>query len=171
MPKRFSQIKIFPALILCIACCFTCCKNEPAEITPGKKREMDSLSRTEQRRQADSMKKGNPLLIVPPDSEYTGDYTDKYESGVIKFRGFFRFGKRHGQWMSFYPDGVLWSELHYEKGLRHGPNITYYTNGKKRYEGFYRDDQQDSLWTYYDTSGVVVEKVRYARNKIVKRLP
>ena len=93
----------------------------------------DSLSRASQKRVTDSLKRKNPLLILPPDSVYTGDYLDRYPSGVIKFRGQFRFGQRHGQWLSFYPDGTMWSELHFDKGIRQGPNITYFGNGKKRY--------------------------------------
>jgi antitoxin component YwqK of YwqJK toxin-antitoxin module len=147
------------------------CKTEPKELTEVQKRERDSLSRVEQGKKADSIKGTNPLLIVPPDSEYTGDYQDKYENGIIKFKGFFRFGKRHGQWLSFYPSGLLWSEMSYDKGLRQGPNITYYKNGKKRYEGFYKKDEQDSVWTYYDTTEIIAEKVLYKNDKIVKRLP
>lgn len=131
----------------------------------------DSLSRMVQKTNADSMKKLNPLLIMPPDSNYTGEYTDKYPNGIIKFKGFYRFGKMHGQWMSFYPSGLAWSELHYDKGLRHGPNITYFTSGQKRYEGFYKDDRQDSTWSYFDTTGKLSEKVVFKNSKIVRKLP
>src|SRR5689334_10461554 len=98
----------------------------------------DSISKLMQRKYSDSLKQTNPLLIMPPDSTYTGDYIDKYPSGVVKFRGQFRFGKRHGAWLSFYPHGGPWSELHYDKGLREGANITYVENGNKLYEGFYK---------------------------------
>jgi antitoxin component YwqK of YwqJK toxin-antitoxin module len=130
----------------------------------------DSLSKVRQRTVADSMKKSNPLLILPPDSSYTGQYVDKYPSGITKFTGFFRFGERHGQWMSFYPNGGLWSEMHYDKGKRHGPNITYFENGKKRYEGFYRDDMQDSVWMYFDSTGKLAEKVLFKENRLVRKL-
>ena len=35
--------------------------------------------------------------LAPPDSDYTGDYFQKYENGVIKVRGSFRFGKKIGR--------------------------------------------------------------------------
>lgn len=152
----------------------TSCKNDVAEkkeLTPEERMVMDSLSKVEQRRRADSLKKKNPLLIMPPDSTYTGDYIDKYPNGIVKFRGFFRFGKRHGQWMSFFPTGLAWSEMHYDKGLRQGPNIAYYENGKKRYEGFYKNDQRDSVWTYYDSTGVVLERLQFRNDGMVKKLP
>lgn len=132
---------------------------------------LDSLSKVEQKRKADSLKKINPLLILPPDSNYTGDYTDKYPNGITKFKGFFRFGELHGQWMSFYPNGLMWSELHYDQGLRHGPNTTYFEDGKMRYTGFYKNDMKDSIWIFYDSLGNVAEKVRYEKNHIVKKLP
>lgn len=146
------------------------CKAEPKELTPEEIKQRDSISKTEQSRKVDSMKRKNPLLIAPPDSQYTGDYVDKYPGGVIKFKGFFRFGQRHGAWLSFYPNGIIWSEMHYDKGLRHGPNITYYESGKKRYEGFYKNDLQDSVWIYYDTSGVEAERFLYREDRIIRKL-
>jgi len=148
--------------------------------TPGKgdknlseaeKRSNDSVSRIEQRIKADSLRRTNPLLIIPPDSTYTGDYVDKYPNGITKFRGNFRFGEKHGQWMSFYPNGIAWSELHFDKGLRHGPNIAYYEDGKMRYSGFYKNDNKDSIWCYYDSLGVMVQKIVFKNDRFVKELP
>jgi hypothetical protein len=146
------------------------CGTGEKPLTPEEIKQRDSVSRAEQRRTADSLRKTNPLLIVPPDSQYTGEYVDKYPSGIIKFKGIFRFGERHGVWISFFPSGLMWSEMHYEKGLRHGPNTTYYENGKKRYEGFYKNDLQDSVWVYFDTSGVEIERLLYKNNRVIKKL-
>ena len=96
-----------------------CVQQEEKTLTEEEKRVNDSLSKIQQKLRSDSLKQKNPLLILPPDSDYTGTYVDKYPNGITKFRGFFRFGERHGQWMSFYPNGLLWSEMHYDKGLRH----------------------------------------------------
>ena len=76
------------------------CSNEKQEETPLSREEQiirDSLSLVNQKAKADSLKKLNPLLILPPDSNYSGDYIDKYDNGLVKFRGTFRFGERHGQ--------------------------------------------------------------------------
>jgi len=149
----------------------SCNNNGEKQLTEDEKHVMDSLSKVEQRKKADSMKQKNPLLIMPPDSNYTGDYVDKYPNGIVKFRGFFRFGKRHGQWMSFYPSGLIWSEMYYDKGLREGPNTTYFEDGKKRYEGFYKNDKRDSVWRYYDSTGTIAEKVLFKADRVVKKLP
>jgi hypothetical protein len=150
---------------------FTSCGNEPKKLTEAQKQKADSLSKVEQKTKVDSMKKKNPLLIMPPDSTYTGDYVDKYPSGITKFKGFFRFGQRHGQWLSFYPDGALWSEMHYDKGLKQGPNVTYYENKKMRYSGWYKNDQQDSLWLYYDTLGKLAKKAQFKNGRLQKEFP
>jgi antitoxin component YwqK of YwqJK toxin-antitoxin module len=160
------------SIIFFLALCFTACRNDTVETKHEDKKVLnDSLSKLEQRLKNDSLKKTNPLLILPPDSTYTGDYVDKYPTGIVKFKGFFRFGKKHGHWMSFYPTGELWSEAHYDKGLREGPNITYFENGKKRYTGFYRNDVRDSTWEYYETSGKLAKKVQFKNDKVVKELP
>lgn len=132
--------------------------------------QQDSVSKISQRLRSDSLRKSNPLLIVPPDSDYTGDYVDKYPSGVVKFRGQFRFGERHGHWLSFFPNGELWSEMHYDKGLREGPNNVYNEKGMMLYSGFYKNDRKDSIWTYYDSTGHVAQKLQYRADRIVKKM-
>ena len=158
-------------LIYCLAFCLMGCNSNEKEWSPAEKQLRDSLSKVAYKLKADSMKRKNPLLFMPPDSLYSGDYTDKYSSGIIKFRGYYRLGQPHGQWMSFYPTGLLWSEMHFDKGLRHGPNVTYHENGKIRYSGFYKNDQQDSIWSYYDSTGKLAQKVLFQKDKIVRKLP
>lgn len=148
---------------------FSCQFDDDKEMSESEKRSRDSVSRVEQRKRSDSLRKTNPLLIVPPDSTYTGDYLDKYPNGLVKFKGFYRFGQRHGMWLSFYPSGIAWSEMHYDKGLRHGPNITYYENGKIRYSGFYKFDKMDSLWNYYDSTGNIAEQVVFKDDQLIKK--
>ncbi|MGZ3932338.1 MAG: toxin-antitoxin system YwqK family antitoxin, partial [Bacteroidia bacterium] len=115
------------------------------------KKTQDSVIAAEKLAKHLEEKKKNIYLIEPPDTAYTGDYVDKYENGNTKFKGYFRFGKRHGQWLAFYPTGLLWSECFYDKGLRQGANNVYYENGEPRYKGWYKHDLRDSLWTFYNT--------------------
>jgi hypothetical protein len=180
-----EKINFRPLIILAmqkITCIFSfflilllvSCKNTTETETPEnelKKHINDSVSKQQQKIVVDSLKKKNPLLILPPDSNYTGDYIDKYANGIVKFKGNFRFGKRHGQWMSFYPSGLAWSEMHYDKGLRQGPNITYFENGKIRYAGCYKKDVRDSIWLYYDSIGRLAERVLFKNDRVFKKLP
>jgi antitoxin component YwqK of YwqJK toxin-antitoxin module len=167
--NNMRQSAIFSVLFF-TALFMLACKSE-TKISEDEQQRLDSLSRAEQRLRNDSLKKTNPLLILPPDSEYTGSYVDKYPGGITKFRGYYRFGQRHGQWVSFYPTGLPWSEMHYDKGLKQGPNIAYYENGKIRYTGFFKNDQQDSVWTYFDSTGSKAAVVLWKENKVLKNLP
>ncbi|MDI9341286.1 MAG: hypothetical protein QM534_12025 [Sediminibacterium sp.] len=106
-------------------------------------------------------KKKNPLIIIDPDSTYSGDFLERYDNGIVKYRGYYRFGKRHGQWVSFYPNGLQWSEMFYDKGQMSGSNTTFYTNGKIRYKGFYKNNLKDSLWEFYDTTGVLIQTSKF----------
>lgn len=160
-------VLIFLSLLIVVSCN----NKTEAEDPEINKRVTDSVSKVQQKKVVDSLKAKNPLLIMPPDSNYTGEYVDKYNTGITKFKGTYRFGKKHGQWISFYPTGIAWSELHFDKGLRHGPNLTYFENGKLRYTGMYKNDMRDSVWLYYDSTGIVLEKVLFKNDKVVNKLP
>ena len=144
--------------LICLAFFFSNCKGGAADAEKVKQDSLKSISK------ADSLKIANELnkyLITPPDPDYTGDYTDKYPNGVIKFTGFFRFGQRHGQWMAFYENGTKWSECFYDKGLKHGSTQVFYPNGNLTYSGWYKQDQKDSLWFWYDDKGKEVDRRAY----------
>lgn len=167
--KMFRYLILSSIFLFALASCNT--QEEKKELSRAEKLHLDSVSKEQQRRRADSLRKTNPLLIVPPDSTYTGDYIDKYPSGITKFRGNFRFGERHGKWMSFYPNGLLWSEMEYDKGIRQGLNNAYYPDGKVRYNGFYKNDLKDSVWSYFDSLGTPQKKLLFKSDRFVKELP
>lgn len=167
MQKTTRTIYFFTAAVLLLGSC----SNPNKELSAEEQAIADSISKVQQQQKVDSMKKKNPLLIMPPDSTYTGSYVDKYPNGINKFVGFYRLGQRHGQWMAFYPNGTQWSEMHYDKGLRQGPNIAYFEDGKVRFSGFYKNDKQDSVWSYYDSIGNLAERVLFKNDRVIKRLP
>lgn len=149
---------ITAVILVCVSFLFTNCGNG---VSNAEKLKQDSLKAISK---ADSLKITNELnkyLITPPDPDYTGDYIDKYPNGVIKFTGFFRFGKRHGQWMAFYENGIKWSECFYDNGLKQGATQVFYPNGNLTYAGWYKQDQKDSLWFWYDDKGKEVDRRAY----------
>jgi antitoxin component YwqK of YwqJK toxin-antitoxin module len=93
--------------------------------------------------------------MAPPDSSYSGDFFLKYDNGLMKVKGFFRFGKRHGMWYYYYPNGFVWSEGLFENGKMSGGSKVYYENGKMRYEGNYKNDLAVGAWNFYDTLGML----------------
>lgn len=98
---------------------------------------------------------------LPPSADYTGDHIVKYNNGITYIRGFFRFGKKHGKWASFFPSGELESETEYVNGIRSGKSIVWHQNGKIMYEGNYRNDSCVGEWLSYDTMGLIIEKKQY----------
>lgn len=107
----------------------------------------------------------NKYAISPPDTDYTGDYVVKYPNGITQFQGFYRFGLRQGQWMTFYDNGEKWSETVYEKGKRQGQTNVYHTNGKLKITGWYKNDLRDSLWLFYDEQGKEIDRRAYKNDE------
>lgn len=150
------------ASLLCLFVMFAKCKNNNASgIETSKNDSLVALAKGDSQKIVNELSK---YLIVPPDTDYTGDYTDKYPNGVIKFTGFFRFGERHGEWMAFYENGLKWSDCFYDKGKKHGATTVYHPNGKLFYTGWYKNDLKDSLWLFYDTLGKEVDRRAYRDN-------
>ena len=154
--KKTSIILI--VILICFAFFFPNCKSCKSDVEKVKQDSLKAISNADSLKIATELKK---YLITPPDPDYTGDYIDKYPNGVIKFTGFFRFGQRHGQWMAFYENGLKWSECFYDKGLKHGSTQVFYSNGNLNYSGWYKQDQKDSLWFWYDEKGKEVDKRAY----------
>jgi antitoxin component YwqK of YwqJK toxin-antitoxin module len=155
-----------PLIVIFILPLFISCGGSPSE---EKKAKEDSIRSAEKLAKHLEEKKKNVYLIEPPDTSYTGDYVDKYENGNTKFKGSFRFGKRHGQWMAFYANGILWSECFYAKGLRQGANNVYFENGNPRYRGWYKKDMRDSVWVFYDEQGKIVRQAQFKDDEELKK--
>jgi len=82
-----------------------------------------------------------------------------HDNGAVKIRGKNFRGKRSGTWQSYYPSGYKWSETSFKDGIKQGPTTSYYSNGVMRYDGQYYDDERNGFWTFYDTLGMVVERI------------
>ncbi len=151
MKIQYFKISMLGLIVTCALLIVSCKSNTTSDEIDVKK---DSVATSKSNEQKLDIKSS----ISPPDPDYTGDYTDKYPSGVIKFSGFFRFGKRHGQWRAFYENGLMWSECFYDKGERSGASNVYFPNGKPQYKGWFKKDLRDSLWLFFDSTGVQVDK-------------
>jgi antitoxin component YwqK of YwqJK toxin-antitoxin module len=138
---------------------FHACKSDQKDISE------DTKAKTDPAKKEPAAKELGIGVFTPPDSTYTGDYFEKYPTGVIKVRGFFRFGKKSGKWMYFFPDGKLWSEAFFENDKMNGESNVYHRNGQLLYNGFYKMDKADSVWMFYDSTGKMVEKRDYNKLK------
>jgi hypothetical protein len=135
---------------------FVSCSSDPSENKDdSKKPDTIALFKTD----STAKKYNDPNL--PPSEEYTGDHIVKYDNGITRFRGFFRFGKKHGTWAAFFPTGELQSETEFDNGIRTGKVKVYYPNGKLMYDGFFKSDNRTGTWHTYDTTGKLIEEKKY----------
>jgi antitoxin component YwqK of YwqJK toxin-antitoxin module len=51
---------------------------------------------------------------------------------------------------------LQWSETTFKAGIKNGKTTTWYENGKKRYDGFYKNDLESGKWTYWNEAGELV---------------
>jgi antitoxin component YwqK of YwqJK toxin-antitoxin module len=151
-------MKIIGIACMALLISFNACKSDQKDITETTKPA------------ADSVKNENKTdlgigVFTPPDSAYSGDYFEKYPTGVIKVRGSFRFGKKNGKWMYFFPDGKLWSEAFFNNDKMNGESNVFHPNGQLMYSGHYKMDMADSVWMFYDSLGKLVETRDYNQPK------
>jgi len=98
---------------------------------------------------------------IPP--LWTGDYEKKWPNGVIMMKGEYKYGKRWGQWLSFYDTGKLWSEGLYKDGIRDGHSIVYYENGNKHFEGNYTNGIMTGKWKLFKEDGTLEQEKDYGK--------
>ena len=139
------EIIIKPLLSLTLIAVLFSCKNESKEETKKEPEQSQSLKKEEK---------------VLPDSIMQFQQT-KYPNGQVKTEGNMQNGLREGKWVSFYEDGMIWSETFFFKGLKDGATTTWYPNGIKRYTGQYKMEQQTGKWIYYDEKGKIAEEKVY----------
>ena len=84
-----------------------------------------------------------------------------YPNGQIKMEGNMQYGLREGKWVSFYENGMIWSETHFLKGQKNGPTTTWFPNGNKRYTGEFKNDNEFGTWIYYYENGKVAQEKTY----------
>lgn len=150
-----KKIVIISITLLIVGLFFTNCKNETDKKEEAIVKKEDTVNVVNLN--------ATSSPIAPPDKDYTGDYVDKYPNGVIRFTGFFRFGKRHGQWLAFYENGIKWSECYYDNDKKDGQSTVYFPNGNIQYTGWYKQDLQDSLWFFYDIDKKEIDRRAYRK--------
>ena len=66
--------------------------------------------------------------------------------------------EKHGKWQYFDRLGELEEERNYYRDMLYGEVILYYPNGKKRQQGYFKYDKQDSVYReWYETGNLKME--------------
>lgn len=105
---------------------------------------------------------GTPKVVGIYQNEKKTGEEKFYENGNKEMTGTYNENlEREGRWIYWYKNGNVWSECEYKKNLKHGKSTVYYENGKKRYEGSYRNDTTIGVWTFWNEKGEVVKEIKY----------
>ncbi len=165
---KYRNLNIVFIFILIVSI-FSCTSNQQAHNTDAD--ELIIKDSIQNKKENHSANENSVAYFIEPlkDSTYTGDAEEHYPNGIVKYKGFYRFGKRHGEWLYFYPNGNLWSQSIYNRGKLNGESNVYYPNGKLHYTAYYKNDSKDSVWTYYDSTGTVKMMEYYKAGKLVKQ--
>ena len=110
-----------------------------------------------------------------PTPDPTADWekvTEKYENGGVKFSGYqLEDGTRVGHWTQWYENGKKWYEGDYKDGEGHW--TFWYENGKKWYEGEFKNHQRNGIWMYWNEDGSIDHELSgiYKDHNKVAHLP
>jgi antitoxin component YwqK of YwqJK toxin-antitoxin module len=132
---------VFPLMVLIIAACSS--EQEEDEIVI----ETTFANDTTSTKVVESPP--NSIEIVPG-----GEHKEYHENGAMKIKGQYDMNsQRTGLWISFYDNGIKWSESYYVNGLQDGHSLTFYPNGQVRYLGEYKQGERIGEWKFYDEEG------------------
>ncbi len=92
-----------------------------------------------------------------------GKAVEYYKNGNVKTVSDFKAGILDGQVLNYDEQGNKTSLETYKNGVKQGPYKVWHLNGKLKLEGYFYEDEFDSLWRYYDAMGVVVGEGKFKR--------
>lgn len=74
--------------------------------------------------------------------------------------------RAHGMSRTYYPDGAIWMEQHYEKGSLDGPARTFYRSGSIREECTYKEGNLDGELKSYYEDGIMEAAAYYNQGSL-----
>lgn len=109
--------------------------------------------------------KPKQMLCNWPTTYTTKSDTTYYESGGLERIALYDInGSGHGTWQTYFEDGVLWNEIHYNHGQKNGSWLVNQANGQPSYRGNYANDKKNGTFIKYNTAGAAVLTCVYADN-------
>jgi antitoxin component YwqK of YwqJK toxin-antitoxin module len=120
---------------------------------------------------------------------YTGEYTSRYDNGMVKMTAKISEGKKEGIVQIFFENGQLneirsyknnqmdgtWemyniykvkvSVANYKNGLKHGQWLIFDDKGTLLYDMEYKDGQKTGTWKKYDETGKLISERKYVEGQ------
>ena len=73
------------------------------------------------------------------DGKREGEILYFYDNGLLKIKTNYKYGKVEGKWLEYYESGQLHYEGNYIDGELNGEYLTYYENGQLEYKNYFID--------------------------------
>jgi len=145
------QCTLTAGLIAFLAFAFSSCSDSDASITADND-EVEVLENWPN----GVVKKDRVHLVA--DTFKVSYYHENYKLNMTG-RTYYLEGKeiKHGNWVSYYQDGVKWSQDIYDKGVQNGAYMTWHPNGTPYISGHHTEGAMTGVWTIQDSTGVVVK--------------
>lgn len=105
------------------------------------------------------------LEIAYIDNKPNGKSTRWYYSGKKESEETYVDGKKTGPSKKWDPESNLIEEINYLNDSLNGPYVMYYEDGQIQIEGFYKMGLFDSIWSYYEVTGMKVGDGKYKNGK------
>lgn len=99
-----------------------------------------------------------------------GQIISYYENGQIKDESTILNGVRTGKYIYRYENGQAKKEEYFSEGLKEGKFFEWYKDGTIWVEGFFKADKQDSVWSWYDTTGIVESIQLFKEGEFIKNI-
>lgn len=94
-----------------------------------------------------------------------GKSTVYYKNNTKKIEGYYKKGKKEGEFTSWRIDGSLESKITYRNNLKNGQAMTYDEKNKLIEEATYRSDKLDGTQKFFNAEGVVTKKIEWKNGK------
>ncbi len=80
------------------------------------------------------------------------------KTNKLIYEGMFKDDKPQGVFKYYYPNDSLKAIMNFKKDGKIAYSTLFHPNGKKMAIGKYIDEQKDSVWVYFDETGVLISK-------------
>ncbi len=97
------------------------------------------------------------------------EYIEYFENGNVKSKGFIRENNKHGKWLIYSENGVLFKEENYLAGQLHGIIKRWFANGNLAIQSEYLNGKSNGIWNEYYENGNRKEEGYYENDKYVTK--
>jgi antitoxin component YwqK of YwqJK toxin-antitoxin module len=100
-----------------------------------------------------------------------GKYVEFNKHAILIAEGSYVKNLKHGRWKEYYDyTGAIMIEEYYERGVQHGRFVSYHPNGQVFSDGQFYDGKREGIFKIYDEDGNHVRSLIFINDKQVEHL-